>query len=99
MKKQLWEAVIKSGRWKKWLQTGENPDDFYSLNTERQEWLIKTGCRYIWEDPEVVAVRSQLYSNIDMQGIDPSVIVESSIENAMDRYFYRFNLAGLNKLL
>jgi D-tagatose-1,6-bisphosphate aldolase subunit GatZ/KbaZ len=99
MKKQLWEAVIKSGRWKKWLQTGENPDDFYSLNTDRQEWLIKTGCRYIWEDPEVVAVRSQLYRNIDIQGIDPSVIVESSIENAMDRYFYRFNLAGLNKLL
>ena len=99
LKKQLWEAVIKSGRWKKWLHTGENPDDFYSLNTERQEWLIKTGCRYIWEDPEVVAVRSQLYRNIDMQGIDPSVIVESSIENAMDRYFYRFNLAGLNKLL
>jgi tagatose-1,6-bisphosphate aldolase non-catalytic subunit AgaZ/GatZ len=99
MKNQLWEAVIKSGRWKKWLQSGENPDDFYSLNTERQEWLIKTGCRYIWEDPEVVAVRSRLYHNIDIQGIDPSVIVESSIENAMDRYFYRFNLAGLNKLL
>lgn len=99
MKKQLWESVIKSGRWKKWLQTGETPDNFYSADPTRQEWLIKTGCRYIWEDPEVVSARAKLYSNIGLQGIDAAGIVESSIENAMDRYFYRFNLAGLNKLL
>jgi D-tagatose-1,6-bisphosphate aldolase subunit GatZ/KbaZ len=99
MKKQLWEAVIKSARWKKWLQPGEDPANFYSIAPERQEWLIKTGCRYIWEDPEVAAVRARLYRNINLQGIDASGIVESSIENAMDRYFYRFNLTGLNMLL
>ena len=99
IRKQLWASVIKSGRWKKWLQPGENPENFYSISSERQEWLVKTGCRYIWEDPEVVAVRAYLYRNIGMQGIDASGIVESAIENAMDRYFYRFNLAGLNKLL
>jgi D-tagatose-1,6-bisphosphate aldolase subunit GatZ/KbaZ len=99
MKKQLWDAVIKSGRWKKWLRTGENPNNFYSASSERQEWLVKTGCRYIWEDPEVVSVRTQLFRNIGIQGIDASGIVESSIEGAMDRYFYRFNLVGLNKLL
>ena len=99
MKKQLWESVIESGRWKKWLQSGEDPDNFYSATPERQEWLVKTGCRYIWEDPEVVSVRSHLYRNIGIQGIDASAIVESSIESAMDRYFYRFNLTGLNKLL
>lgn len=99
MKKQLWESVIKSDRWKKWLQPGEDPDNFYSVAPERQEWLIKTGCRYIWEDPEVVSARARLYRNIGLQGIDAPGIVESSIESAMDRYFYRFNLAGLNKFL
>ena len=99
MKKQLWESVIKSGRWEKWLQTGEIPGNFYSATPERQEWLVKTGCRYIWEDPEVVAVRSRLYNNLIIHGIDAPGIVESSIETAMDRYFYRFNIVGLNKLL
>jgi D-tagatose-1,6-bisphosphate aldolase subunit GatZ/KbaZ len=99
MKKALWEAVINSGRWRKWLQKDENPNDFYANTYERQEWLIKTGCRYIWENPEVAATRARLYQNIIMQGIDPAAIVESSIESAMDRYFYKFNLVGLNKLL
>ena len=99
MKTRLWDSVIKSGRWKKWLQVGEDPDNFYSVLPDRQKWLIKTGCRYIWEDPEVISVRSLLYRNIALQGIDAPGIVESSIENAMDRYFYRFNLTGLNQLL
>jgi len=99
MKKQLRIAVVRSGRWKKWLQPGENRDDFDSLDPERQEWLIKTGCRYIWEDPDVAATRARLYRNISMNGTDPDAFVESSIENAMDRYLYAFNLTGLNKLL
>jgi D-tagatose-1,6-bisphosphate aldolase subunit GatZ/KbaZ len=99
MRKQLWESVIKSGRWKKWLLPGEDPDNFFSASSDRQEWLIKTGCRYIWEDPEVVSVRTLLYRNMSLQGIDAPGIVESSIEGAMDRYFYSFNLTGLNKLL
>jgi D-tagatose-1,6-bisphosphate aldolase subunit GatZ/KbaZ len=99
IKNKLWESVIKSGRWRKWLQDGENPDDFYANSPERQEWLIKTGCRYVWEDPEVVSARARLYQYIGMQGTDAAGIVESSIESAMDRYFYKFNLAGLNSLL
>lgn len=99
VKKVLWESVIHSGRWQKWLHADENRDDFYANPYERQEWLIKTGCRYIWEKPEVVASRSRLYQNLTMQGIDAEAIVESHIENAMDRYFFKFNLIGLNKLL
>jgi D-tagatose-1,6-bisphosphate aldolase subunit GatZ/KbaZ len=99
MKKKLWESVIKSGRWRKWLFPDENPSDFYANSFERQQWLIKTGCRYIWEDPEVVSARAGLYQNIRINGIDPASIVETSIERAMDRYFYEFNLVGLNDLL
>lgn len=99
MKKALWDAVIKSGRWQKWLNADENPNDFYANTIERQEWLIKTGCRYIWENPEVAASRARLYQNLGSQGIDTATLVESSIERAMDRYFFKFNLVGLNKLL
>jgi len=99
MKEKLWESVIKSGRWKKWLHADENPDDFYANSPERQKWLVKTGSRYIWEDPEVVSCRARLYQNIVNQGTDAAAIVESSIESAMDRYFYKFNLVGLNRLL
>jgi hypothetical protein len=99
MKRKLWESVIKSGRWQKWLHADENPNDFYANSCERQEWLIKTGCRYIWEDQEVVSTRAKLYQNISIQGIDAAAIVESSIESAMNRYFYKFNLVGLNTLL
>jgi tagatose-1,6-bisphosphate aldolase non-catalytic subunit AgaZ/GatZ len=96
---QLRESVIRSGRWKKWLQPGENMDDFNANSTERQEWLIRTGCRYIWEDPEVISVRCRLYGNLGNLGIDAAAIVESSIESAMDKYFCSFNLTGLNNLL
>lgn len=99
LKKVLWESVVRSGRWRKWLLSNENPDDFYSISGARQEWLIKTGCRYIWEEPAVVSIRSKLYQNLSLQGIDAALIVESSIERAMDRYFYKFNLVGLNDLL
>jgi D-tagatose-1,6-bisphosphate aldolase subunit GatZ/KbaZ len=99
LKEVLWNAVVKSGRWKKWLQPDENSDDFYANSHGRQEWLVKTGCRYIWENDEVVATRSRLYQNIILQGTDAVTIVESSIERAMDRYFYKFNLVGLNTLL
>jgi D-tagatose-1,6-bisphosphate aldolase subunit GatZ/KbaZ len=99
IKQQLWESVINSGRWKKWLRKDENQNDFYANSDERQEWLIKTGCRYIWEDPSVVSNRSRLYQNISIHGIDPAAIVESRIESSMDRYFFKFNLVGLNNLL
>jgi D-tagatose-1,6-bisphosphate aldolase subunit GatZ/KbaZ len=99
MKKQLWESVIESGRWQKWLLPVENSNDFYANSQARQEWLIKTGCRYIWEDVEVVSTRARLYQNLELQGIDAGAVVESSIESAMDRYFFKFNLVGLNKLL
>jgi tagatose-1,6-bisphosphate aldolase non-catalytic subunit AgaZ/GatZ len=99
LKKTLQEAVVRSGRWKKWLHDGENPDDFNSISAERRDWLIRTCCRYIWEDPEVVSKRSALYQNLALQGIEAQGIVESKIESAMDRYYYKFNLTGLNNLL
>jgi D-tagatose-1,6-bisphosphate aldolase subunit GatZ/KbaZ len=99
LKNILWEAVIQSGRWKKWLLQGETADNFYINSLARQHWLIKTGCRYIWENAEVLAARSKLYKNMQLNGIDAEEILLLHIEKSMDKYFHQFNLVDLNDLL
>jgi D-tagatose-1,6-bisphosphate aldolase subunit GatZ/KbaZ len=99
MKERLWEAVINSNRWVKWISGSESASDFYSIAEDRQEWLIKTGCRYIWENTEVIAARQKLFHNLDAWGIQSEEIVLSGINRAMDRYFHSFNLVNLTQLL
>jgi tagatose-1,6-bisphosphate aldolase non-catalytic subunit AgaZ/GatZ len=99
LKQILWEAVIHSGRWKKWLLEGETDNDFYANSAERQEWLVKTGCRYIWENAEVLAARHALYRNLEHNGIDAEEILLLRIERSMDKYFHKFNLVDLNDLI
>jgi D-tagatose-1,6-bisphosphate aldolase subunit GatZ/KbaZ len=99
LKSILWEAVIASQRWKKWILAGESDSDFYSIAKDRQEWLVKTGCRYIWENSEVLAARGKLYRGMELNGIDAEEVLLSKIEKAMDKYFYKFNLVDLNLLL
>lgn len=95
----LQEAVIASGRWKKWLLPDEDAGNFEGISSERREWLIGTGCRYIWQNDSVVAARARLSENLSNNGIPAEEIVLSSIERAMDRYFAAFNLRNLNDLL
>lgn len=99
IKSILWDAVIQSNRWQKWLSDTENREDFYANEKERQEWLVKTGCRYIWENPEVLVARNKLYENIANSGIDAEGILLSKIEKGMDKYFFNFNLIDLNSAL
>ena len=93
------DSVVRSGRWKKWLLAEEVSPNFEKLLPERQVWLISTGCRYIWQNAEVLAARAQLYENLESQGIRAEEIVLSNIECAMDKYFAAFNLKNLNDLL
>lgn len=95
----LRDAVVRSGRWKKWILPGESADQFFLNSPERQLWLIKTGCRYIWENPEVVAARTRLYRNLEMNGFDAEEILLSHIEKSMDKYFHNLNLVDLNDRL
>jgi D-tagatose-1,6-bisphosphate aldolase subunit GatZ/KbaZ len=99
LKSILWNAVIASQRWKKWLHEGESPDDFYLHPVARQTWFIRTGCRYIWENPEVLAARNRLYRNLELNNVKAEEIVLSSIEKAMDKYFHKFNLVDLNQII
>jgi len=95
----LHSAVVQSGRWKKWLLNGEDSNNFESISPERQEWLISTGCRYVWQNSEVLAARAHLYYNLESHGILAEEIVLSNIECAMDKYFAAFNLKNLNDIL
>ena len=65
----------------------------------RRTWLVKTGCRYIWQEPEALVARQRLYDNLRRVGMDPEEVVLGRIEHDMDKYFYAFNLVDLNNLL
>ena len=95
----LWQKVYESGRWKKWLHGEEVGKDLREVSAERQLWLVKTGCRYIWQTPEALVARHQLYDNLQHVGIDAEEVVLMRIEHNMDKYYRAFNLIDLNNLL
>ncbi len=90
----LEDAVVASGRWEKWRQAGEQGKKFSELAEERREWLVRTGCRYIWTAGGVLEARGQLYANMSAMGIDAEAEVIGDIARSMDKYFEKFNLTG-----
>ena len=99
MKDVLLKAVHESHRWEKWLHEDEKGKDLCELTPERQDWIVATCCRYIWQQPAPLAARGFLYANLTRLGVDPEQIVLGRIERDMDKYFRAFNLIGLNDLL
>lgn len=99
IKNTLWKLVDESNRWKKWLQPDEIGKTLFELHDERKNWIVKTSCRYIWQNAEAIASRQQLYDNLNKNGIDAEAIVLGKIEHNMDKYFRAFNLINLNDLL
>jgi tagatose-1,6-bisphosphate aldolase non-catalytic subunit AgaZ/GatZ len=89
----LREAVIASGRWEKWRLPDEQGKSFDELSQERQGWLVRTGCRYIWSAPEVVAARQRLYANVE--GGEARVL--RKIAEVMMKYYRAFRLEGTLK--
>ena len=88
----LEQAVINSGRWRKWLLSGEEGLDFRSLQPERRAWLAQTGARYIWTSPAVVEARARLYGNLRVVIADPHRYVVERIQRSIDRYINAFHL-------
>jgi tagatose-1,6-bisphosphate aldolase non-catalytic subunit AgaZ/GatZ len=95
----LEKEVYESNRWQKWLKGEEKGKDLYDLSPSRQKWLIKTGCRYIWAQPRVVASRTLLYRNLEQNGYRGEEMVLLQVERAMDKYFRTFNLIDLHDRL
>jgi D-tagatose-1,6-bisphosphate aldolase subunit GatZ/KbaZ len=88
----LEQAVVDSGRWKKWLQADEQGQAFRDLAAGRRAWLVQTGARYIWTQPPVREARGRLYRNLGRQMPDPHAYVVDRIAEAMDRYINAFGL-------
>ncbi len=88
----LQTAVVDSKRWIKWLLPHERELPFSQLDPRRQEWLLKTGSRYIWTDPQVVAYRAHLYSNLNRIGIDAHNYVIDQVARVVEKYILAFNL-------
>jgi len=89
--------VFDSGRWKKWLLDDEK--DFNSIEKDRKRWIVKTGARYVWANPEIKCCQNKLFTNLRSNGIDGENIVLNNIEKGMDKYFREFNLLDLNSRL
>jgi D-tagatose-1,6-bisphosphate aldolase subunit GatZ/KbaZ len=91
----LEQAVVDSGRWKKWLEPAEKGKEFSRLAPARRTWLVETGARYIWTDPAVEDARQKLYNNLHIVMPDPHEFVVDRIVAAMDKYVEAFNLMDL----
>ncbi len=91
----LKNAVIESGRWKKWVHKDEQEKPFNELAQERQDWLVQTGSRYIWTQDKVKQARKKLYSNLKQHEIDGHQIVINKISESILKYYKAFNLIGL----
>jgi tagatose-1,6-bisphosphate aldolase non-catalytic subunit AgaZ/GatZ len=99
MEDALTRAVVDSGRWRKWRLANEEGLDFDALSPDRQNWMIRTGSRYVWTASPVAGARERLYENLRGIGIDGPAAVRLAIERSMDRYFGGFGLTGVNRLL
>ena len=95
----LEQAVVASGRWRKWLQPGERGRDFADLPPQRRLWLAQTGSRYVWTEPPVVAARRELYAHLSLVVPDPHAYVVDRIARAIDKYVTAFGLFDAVTLL
>lgn len=91
LREALHEAVVGSGRWRKWLRAEEEGRDFEALDDERQKWLLRTGSRYVWTDPAVRSARRRLYRNVAPYR-DPEAYVLWRVKQAVLKYYHAFNL-------
>ena len=99
MMEVLRRAVVASGRWEKWRQPGEEGKAFDELSPRRQRWLLRTGCRYIWAEPEVAAARRKLYANLSATGEKAGEVVADAIAAVMMKYHRAFGLEGTLRMI
>ncbi|MCX8188025.1 MAG: class II D-tagatose-bisphosphate aldolase, non-catalytic subunit [Nitrososphaeria archaeon] len=92
---KLDEAVIKSGRWMKWLTEEEKFLEFNQLPENRRKWLLGTGARYVLSSPGFVQARSRLQENLRRLGADLERVVMAKLRDVLWKYAHAFNLVDL----
>ena len=93
------QAVVESGRWRKWLQPEELGAEFPDLPAPRREWLVRTGARYIWTDLRVLEARRILYENLRPELDDPHALVVERIAARIGEYLQAFGLVDSLEIL
>ena len=94
----LRDAVVDSGRWRKWLFPEEAEQPFEALTAERQRWLVDTGSRYVWTEAEVKTAREALYDNVS-EYRNAEAYVQWRLKTAILGYMHAFNLIDLTDRL
>jgi len=75
-------------------QNADEPEEFDKLSAERQRWLVTSGARYVWTQPQVVESRSRFYENLTPVMGDPHGWVIDRIAASIEKYARAFNLFG-----
>ncbi len=94
----LRNAVVDSGRWRKWLSAEEEGRAFEDLPQERRRWLVDTGSRYVWTRPAMETARKRLYDNVAPYR-DAAAYVRWRLKTAILHYMHAFNLIDLSDRL
>jgi hypothetical protein len=93
------QAVVESGRWRKWLQPEEVGSAYLDLPAARRQWLVRTGARYIWSDLRVLEARRILYENLRPELDDPHALVVERIAARIGEYLQAFGLVDSLEIL
>lgn len=94
----LHDAVVESGRWRKWLRPEEEAQPFDTLPEDQRRWLVETGSRYVWTHDWVEEARSVLYDNVSSYR-DAEAFVEWRLKTTILSYMHAFNLINLSDRL
>jgi len=93
------EAIISSGRWRKWLTREERGLSFDQLSPDRQTWLLGSSSRYVLTSPQVLKSKAKLLSNLMKYSIRGEDFIMAEIGKVIEKYVNAFNLRALNYLL
>ncbi len=95
----LRDAVIASKRWERWRTPEEKGLSFDQISPDRQGWLLRTGCRYVWTAPALVAARQRLCANLEAAGEPGEQAVLRAVADSILHYYRAFGLSGTNTQL
>jgi tagatose-1,6-bisphosphate aldolase non-catalytic subunit AgaZ/GatZ len=93
----LTDQVLRSGRWRKWLPAGADPDTWLHAPELRRTLVAGSG-HYCFSDESVRRASAQLFRNCLQLGVcrSPSTFVKDVLNRGLQRYLFAFGLAGLN---
>lgn len=100
LKETLYDYVMKSNKWKKWIEENKNVESIMEDQEYCQSAVLVCG-HYFYMELEVQEKREKLYSNLIQFGIEPNPeqFIKDNIKRSIERYILAFNMKDLNEKL